>query len=195
MAIYVPGKRSRHGRMVNSKRSVVAVLQLTAMVDMFTVMVVFLLQNYATTNQVLPLSDKVDLPDAAAVKELKPSNVVVLSKDGIQVNNTPVATYEELLRAEDWVIKNLKTRVEELIAEGEAAKSSNIQQIRQTISGSNSESQPQDEVDDFRKMTIQADRLIDFLSVKKIMFTVTEAGVYEINFAVIKRPDEPAVVN
>ena len=31
---------------------------------------------------------------------------------------------------------------------------------------------------------------IDFLTVKKVMFTVTEAGVHEINFAVIKKDSE-----
>ena len=45
MAIYVPGKRDRRGVRAGAKRNVVAVLQLTAMVDMFTVLVVFLLQK------------------------------------------------------------------------------------------------------------------------------------------------------
>jgi biopolymer transport protein ExbD len=159
------------------------------MVDMFTVMVVFLLQNYATTNQVLPLADNVDLPKASAVKELKPSNVVVLSREGVQVNNETIVPFEEVTRAEDWLITKLKERVEVLIAEGEEAKLGRLRQIRQTIAGRQDDQATQDEIDDFRKMTIQADRAIDFLSVKKIMFTVTEAGIYEINFAVIKRPD------
>ena len=61
MAIFVPGKRSRkNSRAVPAKRSAVAVLQLTAMVDMFTVIVVFLLQSYATTDQILPLPEAVE---------------------------------------------------------------------------------------------------------------------------------------
>jgi biopolymer transport protein ExbD len=40
------------------------------------------------------------------------------------------------------------------------------------------------------KITIQADKSVDFLTVKKVMYTVTEAGIAEINFAVIKLPDE-----
>ena len=40
------------------------------------------------------------------------------------------------------------------------------------------------------KVTIQADKGIDFLTVKKVMYTVTEAGAGEINFAVTKLPQE-----
>ena len=83
MPIHTPGRRDRHNKALGStKRSVVAVLSLTAMVDMFTVLAVFLLQNYATTNQILYLPEKVELPEASAVKELKPSNVVIVSQDG-----------------------------------------------------------------------------------------------------------------
>jgi biopolymer transport protein ExbD len=41
------------------------------------------------------------------------------------------------------------------------------------------------------KMTLQADKDIDFLSIKKVLYTLTEAGVQEINFAVIKvKPED-----
>ena len=50
-----------------------------------------------------------------------------------------------------------------------------------------------EEIDDFLKLTIQADKTVDFLSVKKIMYTVTEAGIQEINFAVLKKPEDSAI--
>lgn len=192
MAIYIPGKRNRHGRTQSAKRNAVAVLQLTAMVDMFTVLVVFLLQNYATTNQILPLEDSVALPKAASVKELKPSNVIVVSDDGVRVNNSPIANLDQVKQAEDWMIPGLKEKIEQLIKDGEDKKKSLGAQLRQAVSDAKQNPSPsEDEVDDFRKITIQADKAIDFLTVKKVMFTATEAGVYEINFAVIKRPDLP----
>jgi biopolymer transport protein ExbD len=39
----------------------------------------------------------------------------------------------------------------------------------------------------WKKITVQADKEIDFLTVKKILYTLTEAGAGEINFAVMKR--------
>lgn len=193
MAIRVPGKRNRRGGVKSAKRSAVAVLQLTAMVDMFTVMVVFLLQNYATTNQVLPISDKVELPSAMEVKDLKPSNVVVISDEGVSFNSEIVATFDDLKGQEDWLLVSLETRIKDMIQEGTARKNSLGQKIRQAVSEAKSSLEKEEEIDDFLKITIQADKTVDFLSVKKIMYTVTEAGVQEINFAVIKKPGETSV--
>lgn len=192
MPIHVPGKRSRRGRVQSAKRSAVAVLQLTAMVDMFTVMVVFLLQNYATTNQVLPISDEVELPSAMEVKELKPSNVVVVSGEGISFNGEIVASFQDLKNQEDWLVKPLEDKVKEVIEAGTAQKNSLGQRIRQAVNEAKTGPEPEDEIDDFLKITIQADKTVDFLSVKKIMYTVTEAGIQEINFAVIKKPEDQA---
>ena len=41
-------------------------------------------------------------------------------------------------------------------------------------------------------MTLQADENIDFLSIKKVMFTLTEAGIKEINFAVVQIKEYPS---
>ena len=171
MAIFMPGKRVRgRQKVLGAKRNVVAVLQLTAMVDMFTVLVVFLLQNYASTNQILPISDQIDLPQATAVKELKPSFVVVLSKDFLSFNEEKVSSFNEVKTSQDWLISSLLEPVKEAIKKLTGEKSK--------VDGSETPVQ--------YKMTLQADKDIDFLSVKKVLYTLTEAGVQEINFAVVK---------
>lgn len=190
MAIQVPGKRTRKGKAKSHKRSAVAVLQLTAMVDMFTVLVVFLLQNYATTNQILPLPEAVELPQAQTVKELKPSNVVVLTDKDVQLNSTKVATFTDVKEAEDWLVVNLENELKKLIEEGEKTKQRLGNQIQDAVTEAREGEKPEDDIDEFRKITIQADSKVDFLTVKKIMYTVTEAGIYEINFAVMKKPEE-----
>jgi biopolymer transport protein ExbD len=192
MAIYVPGRRNRHGRKLGGgKRSAVAALNMTAMVDMFTVLCVFLLQNYATTNQVLPMPEKVELPSAHEVKELKPSNVVVVAPDGITINNIKVAEFAAVKEQQDWMITNLKDVLEKSIQEGELKKKSVTNQVRDAVNEAK-QVQPVAEVDEFRKVTIQSDKNIDFLTVKKVMYTVTEAGMQEINFAVLKKDEAAA---
>src|SRR5690606_13494968 len=119
MPIHVPGKRSRRGRPQSTKRSAVAVLQLTAMVDLFTVMVVCLLQNYASTQQILPLPDAVDLPAAMTVKELKPANVVILDEQEVRLNTTRIIDFRTVKEQEDWTIEPLKAAVEQMIVSGE----------------------------------------------------------------------------
>jgi biopolymer transport protein ExbD len=188
MAIHVPGRRGKHG-VGGGKRSAVVMLNMTAMVDMFTVLCVFLLQNYATTNQVLPMPDKVELPAAHEVKELKPSNVVIIAEDGIMLNNVKVAEFRQVKEQEDWMVKPLADLIGRTIEDGEAKKRTLGNQLRTAVNEAKQMPKPADEVDDFRKITIQSDKNIDFLTVKKIMFTVTESGMQEINFAVLKKQD------
>lgn len=191
MAIYVPGKRNRHGRAGGGRRSAVVALNMTAMVDMFTVLCVFLLQNYATTNQVLPMPDKVQLPAAHEVKELKPSNVVIIGEDGILLNNTKVAEFRAVKEQEDWTIKPLQDLLEKTVQEGRTRKGTLGNQIRDAVQqAKGAAGKPVDDVEDFEKITIQSDKTVDFLTVKKVMFTVTEAGMKEINFAVLKKQDQ-----
>jgi len=192
MAIQIPGKRNRHGRVGAGRRSAVVALNMTAMVDMFTVLCVFLLQNYATTNQVLPISDKVELPAAHEVKELKPSNVVIIAEDGISLNNIKVADFRAVKEQEDWMVQSLADLLVKTIEDGEKKKKSLGNQIRTAVNQAQQGQKPADDLDDFRKITIQSDKSVDFLTVKKIMYTVTEAGMHEINFAVLKKPDSAA---
>ena len=186
MPIYAPGVR--RGRYVQSaKRDVVAVLQLTAMVDMFTVLVVFLLQNYATTNQILPISEKISLPQAKEVRSLKPSHVVILSDGIITLNEENLGALDEQTSQDQWVFPPLKSKMEELLQISESGGSNFLlAQLRRVQQDPNDEGLTNNAP--FR-VTIQADEKTNFFDVKKIMYTLTEAGVKEMNFAVIKTPD------
>ncbi len=184
MPIKVPGHRDRHGRKGAGKRSAVAVLQVTAMVDMFTVLAVFLLQNYATTGHVIHIAKDVELPSAGTVRELKPANVVTVSPKEIKFNNELVAEFTTVKEQEDWNIEALDEAVKKSIEDGELEKKSLLNKIKDAVN--NNSEVVEDEIDSFRKMTIQADKEVDFLTVKKVMYTITNAGVYEINFAVMK---------
>ncbi len=194
MPIHVPGRRDRHNKLKGSgKRSVVAILSLTAMVDMFTVLVVFLLQNYATTGQVIEIPEGVDLPTAAQVKELKPTGVVIIGKNDVKVNNTTVIDLDSVKAQQDWMVEPLRAEVEKLIAAGEKNKLALTSQLRDAVDRiKNGDKVASPETDEFRRMTIQADKKLDFLTLKKIMYTVTEAGVFEINFAVLKETKKDA---
>lgn len=191
MPIFVPGKRDRRGRKMSPKRSVVAVLSLTAMVDLFTVLVVFLLQNYATTGEILDIPEDVILPNAKEVKELKPANVIIVSEKEIKLNNEKVADYKTLKAQNDWEIALLKQQIEQTIKKGENEKAALTNRLKTAVEKIKTGDQAEEEeLDAFRKITIQADKNIDFLTLKKIMYTATEAGIFEINFAVLKTVDE-----
>ena len=188
MAIYKPGQRHRYHNLLKrrgGKRSVTAILSLTAMVDMFTVLAVFLLQNYNTTGDILYIPKEVVLPKANRVLELKPSLVITVSSKEILIDTTPVATFEEVKASADWVIPRLRDEAKILIekarAEQEAKLQNKLNKVVSTTLG-NEELDPEA----WRKVTIQADKDIDYLTLKKIMYSVYEAGGGPINFAVAK---------
>lgn len=194
MAIYAPGKRDRHNRMRGGVgRSVVVMLSLTAMVDMFTVLVVFLLQNYNSTGEVIELPKQVQLPEARVTKELKPSFVVTVSNNEIYLDKDVVATLDTVKAQTDWNIEPLRARLKEAIekkvTEAQSGLGPTIKQaVQQNAPPVDPKSVP-DPLFELKKVTVQAERRMDFLTVKKVMWTVTEAGATQINFAVVKRDD------
>lgn len=192
MAIFRPGERHRYHNILSKrkgKRDVTALLSLTAMVDMFTVLVIFLLQNYNTTGEILYIPKEVVLPKASSVRELKPSHVVTISNKEILLDKDAVATFEDVKAAEDWSIPRLKDQLAEALQKSKAEQESKLQtRIRDAVEATRGENE--EDLNAWSKVTIQADKDVDFLTIKKVLFTVTEAGAGEINFAVTKLPQE-----
>lgn len=187
MPILIPGKRDRQGRLSRKGRSAVATLQLTAMVDLFTVLAVFLLQNYGSTGAVISIPKEVELPKATATKELKPSSVVTVSKKEISINNTKIASYLEIQQNKDWLIKDLKNEIQKIIQKEKQNKKTtkgNLVSMIKNQKSKNSNSN-QEKIDSFLKLTIQADKNVEYLTVKKVIYTAMESGIREVNFAVL----------
>lgn len=192
MAIFQPGVKFRKSNLLKKnkgKRDVTAMLSLTAMVDMFTVLVIFLLQNYNVTGQVIYLPKEVTLPQAEQIKELVPSVVVTISSKEILLDKTPILSMEELQGQADWMVRPLFDQVSAALQKAKTDFEANVQsQLQRAVVTARG-----DEIQDplgWNKVTIQADKGIDFLSVKKIMYTVSEAGAREINFAVMKEKQQ-----
>ena len=188
MPIHPPGERyrySNHLRKKKGKREVAAVLQLTAMVDMFTVLVVFLLQNYNVTGQVLYIPKEVTLPKAEKIKELKPAVVVTISDKEVLLDKNQVITADALKKQESWMIDPLHKGLVEALKKAQDDYEKSLQtKLQSAVDAARGENEK--DKTPWNKVTIQADKGIDFLTVKKVMYTVTEAGTDEINFAVSK---------
>lgn len=185
MPIYAPGIRSKTRGVKNTKRNIIAVLQLTAMVDMFTVLVVFLLQNYISTDQILPVHEQIALPQAKSVKTLKASHVVIISKGELSLNNEKIGNLKTMT-LDSQVYRVLKQKMQQLLKHPITDNSNfllsqfkkiqnkeNIQKLRKA----------------FFRVTLQADEEVPFIRIRQVMYSLTEAGVKEINFAVIKPSD------
>lgn len=193
MAIYKPGERFRYHNILSKrkgKRTVVALLSLTAMVDMFTVLVIFLLQNFSGEQQMLQLHQDIELPKARSIRELKPAFVVTVTSKEVILDETKITETDLVKSQQDWMIKSLHDQMQIGLAKAKQDYENKLQnRIRDVVQTAKGEKE--EDANSWNKVTIQADKAVDILTVKKIMYTITEAGAGEINFAVMKLPNEP----
>lgn len=192
MAIQRPGERHRYHNILRkrkNKRGVTAVLSLTAMVDMFTVLVIFLLQNYNTTGEIIYIPKEVTLPKAERVNELKPALVITVSAKEVLVDNVVAVSFDEVKNSPDWTIPNIRDQVRFILQKNKAEQDAKLQNRVKTVvetTVGNSKEDP----DQWRKVTLQADKDIDYLTLKKVMYSIYEAGGGPINFAVAKNVED-----
>lgn len=201
MAIYVPGKRGRgNRRKMSGKRNTVVALSLTAMVDMFTVLTIFLLQNFKV--DAIKLKQNVPLPEATAIKKLRPAHVVVVTQDKIFLDETPVANFISVKEQQEWVIEALRAGLAEKIKERKVTFDSTLKEkLKTALANAQTKKMSEAEIEEERKelerdwgrVTVQADKEIDFLTIKKVLYTATDAGATMINFAVSQKSKDDVV--
>ncbi|MCY4523895.1 MAG: biopolymer transporter ExbD [Halobacteriovoraceae bacterium] len=78
------------------KKTILVSLMLTSMVDMFSMLVCFLLQSFSTTPEIM-VAKGVKLPDALSGKEVKESSVLALTKDQLFLDQKLVGRTKEIL--------------------------------------------------------------------------------------------------
>ena len=156
-------KRSRRRR-----KSVVATLMLTPMIDVFAVLTLFLLANFSATGEVLFMQKDIKLPKAERALEIQRSPVVTISKARITLEGENMGESfidkVDKLSFENWAIPQLTEKLE---------------QYRQKFYTDRNINFP-------GRVIIQADKDLEFVLIKRVMFTCVKAGYYNINFAVIK---------
>ncbi|MES2857035.1 MAG: adventurous gliding motility protein S, partial [Bdellovibrionota bacterium] len=106
---------------------------------------------------------------------LKPAHVVVVSKDQILLDKDVVATFAQVKEQPDWKIEPLAALLIERFREADAKRGAIGNRIRDAVqTGKSGETQEDPAAD--KRVTVQADKNVDFLTIKKVMLTVTEAG-------------------
>jgi biopolymer transport protein ExbD len=155
-------------RRVRNRNQLVS-LRLTSMIDMFTILLVFLLKSYSAEGQIITLSEDLRLPDSTA--ELPPIStpIVKVTQQTILLDDVPVADIERTYKDNNLEIAGLGRLLSEkkIISERLGAKDANL-----GFKGN---------------VTIQGDKEIEFRILKKIMFTCGKAGYNNIYLAVTKQ--------
>jgi biopolymer transport protein ExbD len=177
MAIVQPGKRPSPrlatskvlgGKMQRGHKSSSAEINVVPMVDMMTMLVIFLLQQFSATGEVLYMQKDIRLPDARHGQLIEPAPTVAISADQVVVTGQKVADVADLDRDAGYLnIPALEERLRE-----EKKRWDFIHQ-----------SDPNKKWDGL--VNIQADQKVPFRIVKRVMFSCGVAGYFNLNFAAL----------
>jgi biopolymer transport protein ExbD len=152
-------RRNQRGR-----RSVV--LNLVSLMDIFTILVFFLLVNSADV-QVLPNAKDIQLPESVAEQKARENVVVLVSGDQILVQGRPVASVAEVMADDSITIPAL--------ADALRAQTDRVlrREAQQDIAS--------------REVTIMGDKELPYRLLKRVMATCTQADYGQISLAVVRR--------
>jgi biopolymer transport protein ExbD len=164
---FAPTKRKKH-RQRGPKEMI---LQITSLVDVFTILLIFLLKTYST-GFIMQIVESIKLPVSTAREELNPSVTVALNRKSLFVDGevlvTDLAPYEQ---ADDLLVpplySALKTQADRL--KKVAAQNPNV-----VFTG---------------EIIIQSDKDVPFRLLKKVIYTAGQAEYVNQSMAVVRKGD------
>ena len=143
-------------------------VNLISMMDILTVLLLFLLKSYVAEGEVMLPAAGVQLPTSTAEQAPHASLVVAIDGDAISVCGDQVASVKQAIASEDPVIEPLAARLRALRARPDA--------IAPAATGAV----------DPRLVTIQGDRDIEYRVLRKVMYTLGRSGFEHVSLAVLR---------
>jgi biopolymer transport protein ExbD len=141
-------------------------MNLTSLMDVFTILVFFLLVNSATT-EVLETPKSITLPDSVVEEKPRETVVIFISPEEVTVQGEAVVRVEDILSAPGQDIAPIGER---------------LAQLSQSIIGLKTRT-----VAESQEVTVLADRSVPFNVVKRVMSTCTSQGYGRISLAVLQK--------
>lgn len=177
MSIVTPGKRPAKrfeksrilgGKMSHGKKATNAELNVIPMVDMMTMLVIFLLQQYSSTGEVLYMQKDIRLPDSHHGQAIEIQPVVAISGEQIVVTGVKVADVADLDRDSGYLnVPGLEERLRD--------EKKRWEYLHQNDAEKKWDGQ----------VNIQADKGVPFRIVKRVMYSCGVAGYFSLNFATL----------
>ncbi len=149
-------------RMGRNKKRLVG-LNLTSLMDVFTILVFFLLFN-SGGSEIVEAPKQIKLPDSLVEAKPRETVVIMVSQEVVLVQGEAVANTSELLDADVELVASITDR---------------LRQLERNIIGISTKN-----VIENKEVTILADKTIPFTVLKKIMSTCTDSGYGRISLAV-----------
>jgi len=162
-------KNSRRMKRMSRSKKKVAGLSLVSLMDVFTILVFFLLTN-SSSNEVLSNPKEINLPDSVVESKPRETIVIFVSADVIMLQGEPILNTAEALLSKKEIMPILRGKLVDL---------------KKNVIGVNAQT-----AIDGKEVTLLADKKIPFKLLKRIMSTCTSAGFGKISLAVIQKASQ-----
>jgi biopolymer transport protein TolR len=155
---------------VRRRRDSTVALQLTSMIDMFTILLVFLLKSFSAEGQMMSVTRDLRLPESTSQQAPRVLSVIAVTQEWIMVDGRSVARLDVITADSPLLIAPLRDELTRLraVSESIGALSTDLQGFRGSIA-------------------IQGDRDIPFEVLKRIMLTAGQVGYNNMHLAVLEK--------
>lgn len=154
-------RMSRGGKGVTS-----AGLNLVSLMDVFTILVFFLLVN-SSSSDVMEPPKRIKLPDSVVEAKPRETVIVMITPEQVLVQGEPVISTQEVVDSKDPIIEQVKER---LLLQQKKVIGISTKTVAQS-----------------KEVTVLAHRTVPFHLMKKVMASCTSAGYGKISLAVIQK--------
>jgi biopolymer transport protein ExbD len=164
-------RNTRRIKRMSRNRLKITKMNLTSLMDVFTILVFFLLVNSGSVELVEAPKD-VKLPESFEESKPRETVIVSISPEDVIVQGKVVALVADILDDKENSLASLGARLAEL---------------KENIVGPSTMA-----VADSQEVTILADKSVPFIVVRKIMSACTGEGYENVSLAVIQKPTQVA---
>ena len=162
-------KQSRRAQRMTvraARRARVPSMNLVSLMDIFTILVFFLLAQSAAI-EVLPTTDQLELPESLADQRARETVLVMVTAQDILVNGRSAMSTADAMRASSAELPALKAALEK--------QTERVVDVGEGAAGDRGE------------VTIMADKSLPYSLLKKVMLSATQANYGLLSFAVLQR--------
>ena len=159
---FIPSHKKQHKTDPGEAR-----LQLTSMMDMFVIILVFLLKTYSTQGQLINPSQDLTLPSSMTQQMPELGLDVTVSSDWILVNGKPIEHTANVEAQDDYIIPGLQEELDKYALE--AARMEELYGAK--FSG---------------KVTIQGDKYLPYRTLIKVMATCGQSDYPNMRLVVYR---------
>jgi len=164
-------RNSRRIKRMGRNRLKITKMNLTSLMDVFTILVFFLLVNSGSV-ELLEAPKNVTLPESRVESKPRETVVIFVSPVDVLVQGEMVARVDDILDGGEGTIEPINARLAEL-------KENIVGPSTMAVAGS-------------QEVTILADKSVPFVVIRKIMSMCTDEGYENVSLAVIQKPSQVA---